>query len=193
MRFGYSGEGYAYLQRVIESTIAKPLQTYIQESVLLPLGMARTSYLWQPELAPETTLGYDSQGHQIPKGKPNQANAGTTLHTSLADYSRFVGQMINDQAELDADWRAIMLTRQTQIDDNSAWGLGWGLKEIAGDWIFWQWGDNNGFKHLIAGSVNRGQVICVLTNGEKGFEVWNHILTHTLDPQGEILDLLSRL
>src|SRR6478609_5165267 len=47
-RFAYSGEGIWLLQFVIESITGKGLEELAQEHVFRPLGMAHTSYVWQP-------------------------------------------------------------------------------------------------------------------------------------------------
>jgi hypothetical protein len=46
-RFSYSGEGYIYLQRVVEQITGKPLNTFLTETVFEPLGMSRSSYVWR--------------------------------------------------------------------------------------------------------------------------------------------------
>jgi hypothetical protein len=71
--------------------------------------------------------------------------------------------------------------------------LGLGLKLVGGNWVFWQWGDNRGFKHLVAGSREQGKGLCVLTNSQNGYQVWSQILHQTLDPQEEIFTWLSNL
>ena len=44
-RFTYSGEGYLYLQRVIEEITNLPLHQYIKDILLTPLGMNNSSYI----------------------------------------------------------------------------------------------------------------------------------------------------
>src|SRR5215471_4940680 len=42
-RFSYSGEGFVYLQKVVEAITGKPLNEYMSEAVFRPLGMASSS------------------------------------------------------------------------------------------------------------------------------------------------------
>jgi CubicO group peptidase (beta-lactamase class C family) len=44
-RFSYSGEGYIYLQRVVEKITGKPLNEYMTQNVFTPLGMSSSSYV----------------------------------------------------------------------------------------------------------------------------------------------------
>lgn len=45
--FRYSGEGYVYLQRVIEKISGQPFARYMREKVLDPLGMKSSTFTWQ--------------------------------------------------------------------------------------------------------------------------------------------------
>lgn len=51
-RFSYSGEGYIYLQRVVEQITGKALNDYMTEAVFTPLGMTSSSYVWRQTLMP---------------------------------------------------------------------------------------------------------------------------------------------
>jgi CubicO group peptidase (beta-lactamase class C family) len=48
-RYSYSGEGFALLQMVIEEITGRGLEDLAREMVFDPLGMSRTSYLWEEE------------------------------------------------------------------------------------------------------------------------------------------------
>jgi hypothetical protein len=101
--------------------------------------------------------------------------------------------MIAGRGDLLPGGASSMLPWQTPIDADTAWGLGWGLKRISGDLVFWQWGDNDGWKHFAGGSPDQGRGVLVLTNGERGFQVWKEVLHRTLDPQDAIFTWLSAL
>lgn len=49
-RFSYSGEGYYFLQRVVETIAGRAISALVRERVFAPLGMAGSSLVWRPEL-----------------------------------------------------------------------------------------------------------------------------------------------
>lgn len=51
-RWHYSGEGYLYLQTVVEHLTGLPLEQVADAEVFEPLGMTSTSYRWRPEDEP---------------------------------------------------------------------------------------------------------------------------------------------
>jgi CubicO group peptidase (beta-lactamase class C family) len=63
--FSYSGEGYFYLQRVVEMVTGKPFARVMREQVLDPLGMKETSYVWLPEFESRMAAGYDGQEKRL--------------------------------------------------------------------------------------------------------------------------------
>ena len=73
-RFSYSGEGYYFLQRVVEKLTGKGLQRLARERVFEPLGMRTTSYIWRPELdaalaSPHSNRGQPIDSHNVRMGK----------------------------------------------------------------------------------------------------------------------------
>jgi CubicO group peptidase (beta-lactamase class C family) len=63
--FTYSGEGFFYLQRVVEAVTRKPFARVMREQVLDPLGMKDTSYVWLPEFEGRMAAGYDGQEKRL--------------------------------------------------------------------------------------------------------------------------------
>ncbi len=194
-KWTYSGEGFEYLQRAVERLTGVPLGDYMLRHWLQPLGMRRTSYTWQSAFEENYAAGHDGEGNPLPKARPTQASSATTLHTTAADYARFVQLMVEPTGGvgLSEAWLGCMLTPQVVLQPGLAWGLGWGLNQVGDDWLFWQWGDNSGFKHIVAGSRRQGVGVIVLTNGEQGYRVWSQVLQRTLDPQNDILRALESL
>lgn len=61
-RYSYSGEGFYYLQRVVELITGTGLEQFMQERMLKPLGMKRSSYFWIPEYENALALGHTNRG-----------------------------------------------------------------------------------------------------------------------------------
>lgn len=64
-RFRYSGEGYFYLQRVIEHLTGTGFEQFMEQSVLTPLGMTSSTYSWRSDIASRVVAGHD-RGQSYP-------------------------------------------------------------------------------------------------------------------------------
>lgn len=60
--FSYSGEAYVYLQRVVEKVTGRPFGAWIRETVLEPLGMKSSTWIWTPALGERMAMGHDDVG-----------------------------------------------------------------------------------------------------------------------------------
>ena len=191
--FKYSGEGYNYLQRVVEKITGQPLDIYMKDTVLDPLGMNNSYFVWDEDLESVIVTPHDNWGHPAEKRqwRPEKPMGAGTLFTTIEDYARFLAAMLytTDQSKLTATSTQMlspkdlekMLEPQIEIDTPLAWSLGWGLEKREGDWYFWQWGDNPGIKHVAVGSRSRNLAVVIFTNGQKGKKVYQPIIEEILD------------
>ncbi len=153
-RFSYSGEGYVYLQRVVEQITGKSLNQYMTEAVFTPLGMTSSSYVWRPDFDALTATGYDSDGKPTELEKPTEAGAASTLNTTAKDYALFVEavltgkglkpatvrEMETPEIALDPECRMCIKHEPKQLSKNLFWGLGWGIQLENGRRALWHWG-----------------------------------------------------
>lgn len=65
-RWSYSGEGFFYLARVVESLTGKGFGQLARERVFTPLGMQRSSMLLLPEFEPFLALPHSGRGETTP-------------------------------------------------------------------------------------------------------------------------------
>jgi CubicO group peptidase (beta-lactamase class C family) len=63
--FSYSGEGYFYLQRVVEALTDRPFARFMQDHVLDPFGMSQSSYVWLPRFGSHKAVGRDAKGLEL--------------------------------------------------------------------------------------------------------------------------------
>lgn len=63
--YSYSGEGFVWLQRVIERVTDRPFGRLMEREILRPLGMADSSYVWRPAFAGRMAAGYGDAGQRL--------------------------------------------------------------------------------------------------------------------------------
>ena len=94
----YSGEGYVLLQRIVEELTGKSLVELARERVFEPLGMARSSFLFDAEMRTNYSLGHDGEG--VPdKWEIALPLASSTLHTTAADLATFGAHLASEIQE----------------------------------------------------------------------------------------------
>jgi CubicO group peptidase (beta-lactamase class C family) len=167
-RFGYSGEGYEYLKDAVEHVTGESIEAFLQKKVLAPLGMRVSSYVWRESYERTAAVGHDRERKPAEKRKPGRANAAASLHTSAADYVRFLLAMLDPP---EPDLVASMMKEATSIDAALGWGMGWGLERTASGDFFWHWGDNDTFQAFVIGSRKDRSAVLVLTNSRNGLRV----------------------
>lgn len=106
--FSYSGEGFFYVQRVVERITGQSIEAFLQERVLRPLGMDNSTYIWRAEL--ESTISMGHYDHRIQQVDAWNAKQGRKL-LELAEqkqkavdtwlYEEFVEAMSQVHAQLE--------------------------------------------------------------------------------------------
>ena len=114
-RFSYSGEGFVYLQKVIEQITGKPLNDYMNDAVFTPLGMASSSYVWRDDYDSLTAVGHDPDGQPEDKAKPKDPLAASSLQTTAHDYATFLGALFTGKDLKPATFRE-MENPQVAVD-----------------------------------------------------------------------------
>jgi CubicO group peptidase (beta-lactamase class C family) len=170
--FGYSGEGYNYLQTVVERLVGQPLDVYMREAMLEPLGMRASSYRWVAVGDPAVAAAHDRYGRPSDPYIGDRPEASSSLHTTPADYARFLCALLDTRTgpgRLRAESMAEVLRPQVIMGPRVAWGLGWGLEESGDRGAFWHWGDNPGYKSLTVAAPAQRTGTVIMTNGDGGF------------------------
>jgi len=194
-RFSYSGEGFVYLQKVVEHLTGQSLDPFMKQMVFEPLGMTSSSYVWQPAFETLKATGHDGAGHPNERRKPNEANAAASLQTTSLDYAKFVIAVMNGTG-LKASTRKAMLSSQIKVDEACrnclgssstgklspfvSWGFGVGLQQTRDGRSFWHWGDNGDVHCYVLGYPEQKLGIVVLTNSGNGHAIIPEIIRETL-------------
>ena len=94
--YGYSGEGFVFLQKVLERVTGRSLDELARREVFRPLGMTRSSFVWQERFAGDAAYGKDWLWNVAPANRYTEAeaNAAASLLTTATDYAKFVAAVL---------------------------------------------------------------------------------------------------
>jgi CubicO group peptidase (beta-lactamase class C family) len=189
-RFSYSGEGFVYLQTVVEQITGKPLNDVMNDLVFTPLGMASSSYIWRPAFDLLTATGHDSDAQPVDLWKPDHAVSASSLNTTAHDYALFVAAALNGTGLKPSTLRE-METPQiavnpectnctdrtpTEVSKDIFWGLGWGIQRKGASDSLWHWGDNGAFKCFVVANPGNQSGVVIFTNSDHGLAIAPAIL-----------------
>lgn len=198
-RFGYSGEGIFWLQRVVEAVTGEPLEEYAQRTLFRPLGLTGMSYVWTPAAGDRLASGHGADGACLGASRYLHANAAYTLYTTAEDYARFLLEILRPDrsAPHSVTERGIleMLAPQTAVHVRDpivrpgramgtavSWGLGWCINATgAGDIAHHSGANRTGFRCFSQFSMTGGSGIVIMTNSVNGGELWERLVREVGD------------
>ncbi|MBA3815992.1 MAG: GNAT family N-acetyltransferase [Parachlamydiaceae bacterium] len=195
-RFSYSGEGFLYLQKVVEHLTGLTLEEYMQKNVFIPLEMNHSTFIWVNDN--KKTSGHDAEGNPIENCVNIPQNSAFTLHTNALDYGKFVTAVLNEEGLKSETFMEMFKpqirvqegcinsieTYSEHLSDSISWGLGWGLQCSKSGDSFWHWGDNHGFKCFVVGFKDSKNAIIIFTNSANGLALISDVIQkHMAIPQ----------
>jgi CubicO group peptidase (beta-lactamase class C family) len=87
--FQYSGGGYTLLQLLIEEVSGESFEAYMQHTVLRPLGMDHSTFVWEETRGAKLAVFYGEDSKPATHFR-FAALAAASLYTTVADLTRFV-------------------------------------------------------------------------------------------------------
>jgi CubicO group peptidase (beta-lactamase class C family) len=184
-RFTYSGEGYVYLQRVVQHVAGKSLEQLAHERVFIPWHMGSSTFEWAPADDQRVAAGHDREGCPIARHVGERPSAASSLHCTAADFARFL------VAVLESSLLPEMLLPQVAVKEQLAWGLGWGLETSSRGQGFWHWGDNPGYKSFAVALRETSSGVVVMTNADGGRKLCATVVRRVLGPEHPALAWLA--
>jgi CubicO group peptidase (beta-lactamase class C family) len=203
-QYRYSGEAYYYLQSVIThlkgkidrndcaqfeaglEVCATDIDEFMKRNILVPFGMFSSGYAANDTIERHGATGHDKDGNPFPRGKPRgpviaRYAAVGALQTTPTDYAKFMIEVLNsesvDNFRLSKKTISEMLRPHVKVVNGpytSSWGLGW---QIQDNGLINHGGDNKGFHcHAIASPKTKSGFV-VMTNGDNGPKVIQHLFT----------------
>jgi CubicO group peptidase (beta-lactamase class C family) len=166
--YGYSGEGFVFLQKALERLTGHTLDQLARREVFEPLGMTRSSYVWQPRFEGEAAYALNWLWRVAPANRYTEGNAAASLLTTAPDYARFVAAVLTGRGLSPAIWREYL----TPVREASAGlfvGLGIRVEDGPAGRIFYHSGNNGRrFTCYMTGDLERGTGLVYFTNAYNG-------------------------
>lgn len=178
-RTKYSGGGYVVMQQAVEDITGKAFPAFMQQTVLSPLGMTRSTYA-QPlpdALAANASVAHFGNGKKIAGGwhtYPEMAPAG--LWTTPSDLARYI---IDVQQALQGKGKHVlsaMMAKAMLVGPLTEHGLGPAIEGKGVTLAFTHGGSNAGYKCLFWASAEKGQGVVIMTNADRGMELINELM-----------------
>jgi CubicO group peptidase (beta-lactamase class C family) len=148
-KFGYSGEGFVYLQKVVEKITGMECNDFVSSYALKPLGMNDSSYVWRDDYKRLAAARHNHIGVLEGTLMAKRASAASSLMTTARDYAKFLIALMHGTGLKEETYNT-MLSPQSYPSEKSgdpiAWGLGIGLQTTEDGTAFWHWGDNDNSK-----------------------------------------------
>ena len=198
-RYAYSGEGIDLAQFVVETVTHQSLATLMQTGLFAPLGMTRSSMVWESRFESDFANGYDEYGRSLGAERRSKPDAAGSMQTTLHDYATFLSAIMEGKAP-DGKGRAEMLTPQIAIHSaqqfpslasetstaNDAirlsYGLGWGLYTGPYGHAFFKEGHDEGWRHVVLCFEPKGTGILIVTNSSNGEGIFKPLVDALLGP-----------
>jgi CubicO group peptidase (beta-lactamase class C family) len=197
-RYAYSGEGIVLAQIVVESATKKPVQELMHDRIFDPLGMKRTSMVWEPRFESDFANGYDERGTSLGPQRRSRADAAGSMQTTLHDYALFVeatlqgrdvparsrAEMLRPQIAIASTHQFPTLSTETTTANRAmrlSYGLGWGLFWTPFGKAFFKEGHDDGWRHYAVGFDERGAGMLIMTNSSNGESTFLNLLEGVLD------------
>lgn len=193
-KYAYSGEGFRLLQLAVEEIMGKNIEQLAQEKIFQPLGMKRTGYTWHESFGDDNVaVGHLENGYIDQKRKRTEPVAGGSLVTTIADYTKFIEQVMQ-QKGLDTKMYQEMLSPQIRIHSvtqfppityetttendgiNLSYGLGWGLLQCSYGKAFFKEGNGGAWRNYNINFPDKDISIIIMVNSENGEKIFQELL-----------------
>lgn len=176
----YSGGGVTVMQLALSDARGRPFATILQESVLTPIGMTRSTF--EQPLSPEkdrnAARGHDGDGRaQGPKWHVYPELAAAGLWTTPTDLAKFAIEVQKSaRGESNRVLSRAMVQEMLSPVGVGGFAVGFSISRIGEGWYFSHGGGNWGFRCYLIAHKLKGYGFAVMTNADGGGALGNELL-----------------
>jgi CubicO group peptidase (beta-lactamase class C family) len=187
----YSGEGFRYLQSVVQEVTRQPFAEFMRVNVLEPFGMTSSRIASDDEAyRRRVARRHDKDGTPILEPATSETaaqkaeglatyGAAAMLQTTPGDYAKFLIEIVDpkpaDAFRLNERSLRDYLRPQFKGDDITSSGLGWVIGQAGALTFFTHAGSASGWYCESYASVGRKAGIVMMTNGDNFLAFREHL------------------
>jgi CubicO group peptidase (beta-lactamase class C family) len=162
--WSYSNTGYLLLGLIIERVSGKTYETFLQENIFDPLGMADTGYDHNRD---DLATGYTNQFREADYLDMSAPFAAGGLYSTVEDLFRWVRAVQSDEL-VSTDTRKLIFTQHMPVEPGAdlGYGYGWFYSPLHDRLSWGHDGAINGFVSLIFFFPEEGVTSILLSNQE---------------------------
>jgi CubicO group peptidase (beta-lactamase class C family) len=183
--FSYSNTGYNLLELLIEEVTGQAFGDYMRREILHPLGMNRSTFIWDEGFDPAVPVGYDLRGKPVPVYVyPEKASGG--LFATAEDIAAFTIAGMKDaphdkQLISSESIEALHTPAAKEIGIYSlvfdAYGLGHYIETLPnGERAISHGGQGTGIMTHFHAIPETGDAIVILTNSQRSWPFISYLL-----------------
>jgi len=183
-KYSYSGEGYYYLQIIIEHLTSLSIEEWMQKTVFRPLTMNHTSYLNNKKDRLAYSVSYDASGKADSTFESVRANVAHSLRTTATDYALFLIALMDSKGLKKKSFDSFFSGQiKTDICRNESifWALGTAVQQSEKGNVFFQWGKNPFASAYVIGFNEQKSAVVYFTNvANQGLRIGEKLIALTL-------------
>ena len=177
--YEYSGGGVTVMELALSDVRRRPFVDVLQEGVLAPIGMTRSSYAQpiSPEHNQNAARAHDNNGESRgPKWHVYPEHAAAGLWTTPTDLGRLIIEVQRSASgESNRVLSQSMIQEMLNPGGVGPFAVGFTVSKIGEGWYFSHGGSNWGFRALMLAHKVKGYGLVVMTNADQGSTVINEI------------------
>ncbi len=178
-KYTYSGEGFTWLTKAIKSIVGKDLNSWLKKNLLIPIGMKRSSYIWEKNFERNFAWGHGYYGDVKKRSPFKKVNAAYSLYTTPTDYAKFI---ITVMKQCKKGYIKLMVEPIFRIGKDKYRSMGFVIEKKGNIRLISHTGHNGtGFTCYTLFCPEKKTGIVVMTNAESGKKVCKFIIDKFLN------------
>lgn len=184
--FSYSNVGYNVLELLVEEVTGRDFAEYMQQEVLLPLGMLDASFNWSKDFKPPVPNGYNLKGEAIPVYVYSHKASGG-LFATVDDIAAFVsagmqssskGQQVINTDSMNAIYTPVAEDIRVYNLVFDAYGFGHYIENLSNSYqAVSHGGQGTGWMTHFHAVPETGDGIVILTNSQRSWPFIAYVLS----------------